>query len=88
MKNKIVKPFFSFLAFTIAITTAFAYSSGIRSEQALYVGYKRVGHLCVATDVLCTNVNTGVICKDASNNTLYRLNGTGQCPEQLWKPLP
>jgi len=87
MKRKIVKAIFPMIAFIFAITVAFAFTPADRSADALYVGYKRVGVNCVATDVICTDVNTGVICKDASNNTLYRFISPTQCPEQLWKPM-
>ena len=88
MKNKIIAFIFPMLVFVLAIGTTFAFSTADRSSQTLYVGYKRVGVLCVATNVQCTDFNTGIICKDDSNNTLYKLNATGQCTEQLWKPIP
>lgn len=87
MKNKIVKLIFPLLAFVLSITAAFAFPSVDHGADAVYIGYKRVGLNCVATDVICSDANNGIICKDASNNTLYRLNGTGQCTEQLWKPV-
>lgn len=88
MKNKMITFVFPMLVFVLAIGTAFAFSTTDRNAQTLYVGYKRLGVLCVATNVQCTDFNTGVICKDASNNILYKLNSTGQCTEQLWKLIP
>lgn len=87
MKKQILKMILPIFAFVVAITTAFAFKKADDSTEALYIGHRKVGLNCVSTDVVCTDINTGVICRDSSSNTLYKFISPTFCPDQLWKPM-
>jgi len=76
------------LAFVIAITASFAFKPASDSSLPPFTGHKRVGTDCINANVQCTDQNTGTICKDGSNNTLYKYVSLTSCPDQLWKPMP
>ena len=87
MKTRILKSVFPLLAFIFAIGASFAFKPAPSSADAPFLGARKVSlHDCQMTSIQCTDVNTGIICKDKNNVTLYKfINGTS-CPEQLWKP--
>lgn len=87
MKSKVIQMVFPVIAFLFAIASAFAFNFRNDSMVTLYSGHKKVGVMCVDTGIMCTDVNTQVICKDATGATLYK-HGPTSCFEQLWKPLP
>ena len=88
MKTRILKAVFPIVAFVFAITAAFAFTPVKDDAATNFSGHRKVGTQCVDALVQCTDVNTTVICQDASNNTLYRFLGPTNCPNQLWKIMP
>lgn len=87
MKTTILKAVFPMLAFVFAITAAFAFAPAKDSKSAPFFGHRKIGVQCIDTGVQCQDVATPVICKDGSNNTLYKYLGPTNCPDQLWKPM-
>lgn len=75
------------VAFVLAITAAFAFTPATDSGVTLHFGAKKVGATCVQTSTQCTDVPSAMICKDISNNALYRYIGPTSCPDQLWKVI-
>lgn len=86
MKTRILKAVLPMLAFVMAITASFAFKPAADSSLANFPGHKRVGSNCINASVQCTDQNTGVICKDADDNTLYKYVSLTSCPTQLWMP--
>ena len=73
------------VAFVLAITAAFAFKPATDSAVAFHLGARKVGSTCVQTQTNCTDVQNPMICKDVSNNALYKYIGPTSCPDQLWK---
>lgn len=71
-----------------AITVTFGNQPVNVSKGLAHKGHKSIGMKCVPTDVDCTEVTTGVICRDESEKALYLYIGPISCAHQLWKPLP
>jgi hypothetical protein len=88
MKTRILKAVFPMLAFVFAITAAFAFKPASDSSVTNHPGARKSGATCIETSVQCTDVNTTVICRDLSNNALFKYVGPTQCPDQLWKIMP
>ena len=86
MKTTILKTVFPLLAFVFAIAGAFAFKPAPDSAVTNFFGAKKIGlNECQITSVDCTDVNTGVICKDGTV-TLYKMISGTSCPNQLWRP--
>lgn len=88
MNRKIIKTIFPAFAMLLAIGVAFGFKTSRHSNATLYSGHKKVGVNCVDTGIICTDDGGSVICKDGSNNTLYRFLSATNCPQQLWRAMP
>lgn len=86
MKTRILKAVFPMLAFVLAITASFAFKPAADSSLTNFPGHKRVSGNCINASVQCTDTNTGNICKDGADNTLYKYVSSTSCPTQLWMP--
>lgn len=63
-------------------------SQAAKGTLAIVDGYRLTTNPlqpCENTHISCSDVNTGTVCKNAANETLYKFNGTG-CPTQVYKP--
>lgn len=83
MKN-VFKSALPVMAFILATGGAFAFKTA-PSEKAVtqFLGHKKQGQSCSATNVMCQDINNGVPCTSGTD-VLYKLNGSS-CPDQLWK---
>lgn len=87
MKRSLYKPLVALSCFVIAIVSASASQRFNKSNNA-HVGHKSVGLKCIPTEVSCTDLPTGVVCRDNEDKALYLHIGPISCANQLWKPTP
>jgi len=82
MKTRIFKKVFPMLAFIVAISGAFAFSSTPTTKAAAqFIGHKPQD--CEETGVMCQDNTVTTPCQSGGVN-LYKLNGS-TCPNQLWR---
>ena len=84
----ILKTAFPVIAFSCAIGIALGNKLADRNVNAPQTGHKSIGLKCIPTEVACTDIPNGVVCRDASEKALYLHIGAISCANQLWKPLP
>lgn len=85
---KSLKAILPIITFWCATTVALGNQSFESIGQLPHKGHKSVGMKCVPTEVACTEVPTGVVCRDDSEKALYLYIGPISCSHQLWKPVP
>lgn len=85
---KCLKAILPIITFWCAVNAAFGIKPVDSIGRLPHKGHKSIGMKCVPTDVDCTEVPTGVICRDESEKALYLYIGAISCAHQLWKPLP
>lgn len=87
MKNSTFKAVVLFGCVVITVVSAFA-TKRFNQSISTQIGHKSVGLKCIPTEVTCTELPTGVVCRDNEDKALYLHIGPISCANQLWKPTP
>ena len=87
VKRSLYTPLAALMCIVIATVSAFA-SQRLGQSNNIHIGHKSVGLKCIPTEVSCTDLPTGVVCRDNQDKALYLHIGPISCANQLWRPTP